>query len=88
MSSKQEIKNAFTNELMNTPQYQIVLDIKNTIMDEIARPNVMRYVNYDFAIEQTDKEIDILKMCFIIEFGNIPNINNQSVGIDMSNFLL
>ena len=89
MSSKQEIKDAFSNELMNTPQYQIVLDIKKKILDEIAAPNILSYVNYEFITEQTDKEIQIIKLCFIIEFGNNPIvITNKNVGIDMSYFLL
>ena len=35
MTSKQEIKDLFVAELKNTPQYQIILDIKQLILNEI-----------------------------------------------------
>ena len=47
MSSKQEIQNAFEAELKNTPQYQIVLNIKNLIMQEIATPNIQSSILYN-----------------------------------------
>ena len=89
MSSKQEIKNAFTLELKNTPEYQIVLDIKSVIMSEILAPHVQSQVIYTFLIPQTDEQINVIKMCMLIEFGfSTNNISNNAVIIDMINFLL
>jgi len=89
MSSKQEIKDAFTLELKNTPEYQIVLNIKQVIMSEILAPNVQSQVIYNFSSSQTDEQVNVIKMCMIIEFGfTTINISNNSVIIDMINFLL
>jgi len=88
MTSKQEIKDLFTVELKNTPQYQIVLDIKQVILNEIATPKVESQVIYYFPSTQTDDEVGIIRMCMIIEFGfDTNNISNNSVIIDMKNFL-
>jgi hypothetical protein len=87
--SKQEIKDAFTLELKNTPEYQIVLNIKQIIMAEILAPNVQSQVIYTFLIPQTDEQINVIKMCMIIEFGfSTNNISNNAVIVDMINFLL
>ena len=87
--SKEEIKNAFTLELKNTPEYQIVLNIKQIIMAEILAPNVQSQVIYTFLIPQTDEQINVIKMSMIIEFGfTTNNISNNCVIIDMINFLL
>jgi hypothetical protein len=87
--SKQEIKDAFTLELKNTPEYQIVLNIKQIIMAEILAPNVQSQVIYTFLIPQTDEQINVIKMCMIIEFGfSTNNISSNAVIIDMINFLL
>lgn len=87
--SKQEIKDAFTLELKNTPEYQIVLNIKAVIMAEILAPHVQSQVIYTFQTSKTSEEINIIKMCMIIEFGfDTNNISNNAVIIDMINFLL
>ena len=88
MSSKQQIKDAFTLELKNTPEYQIVLDMKSVIMAEILVPNVQSQVIYNFSSSQTDEQVNVIKMCMIIEFGfTTNNISNNAVIIDMINFL-
>lgn len=88
MSSKQEIKDLFTVELKNTPQYQIVLNIKQIILNEIATPNVKSQIIYEFETTQTDDEVGIIKMCMIIEFGfDTNNISTNSIIIDMKKFL-
>ena len=88
MNSKDEIKNAFILELKNTPQYQIVLLIKQLIMAEILAPNVQSQVVYNFETIQSDEEVNIIKMCILIEFGFDTNsISNNSVIIDMIKFL-
>jgi len=89
MSSKQEIKDGFTLELKNTPEYQIVLDIKSVIMAEILAPHVQSQVIYNFSSYQTDEQVNIIKMCLLIEFGfDTNNISNTCIIIDMINFLL
>jgi hypothetical protein len=89
MSSKQEIKDAFILELKNTPQYQIVLAIKQVIMAEILTPHVQSQVIYNFETQQTDEEVNVIKMCMIIEFGfDTNNISSNAVIIDMKQFLI
>jgi hypothetical protein len=88
MSAKDEIKNAFTLELKTTPQYQIVLAIKNLIMQEIATPHILSQIIYNFETQQTDEEVNIIKLCMIVEFGfDTNNISSNSVIIDMKYFL-
>jgi hypothetical protein len=88
MSSKQEIKDLFIVELMNTPQYQIVLDIKQVILNEILAPSVQSQVIYNFETTQTDEEVGIIIMCMIVEFGfDTNNISSNAVIIDMKQFL-
>jgi hypothetical protein len=88
MSSKQEIKDAFTAELKNTPQYQIVLDIKKAILDDIARPNIQPYVFFPTS-NQSIEEREIIKLCMLVEFGFYTNNITESgvIIIDMKNFL-
>jgi hypothetical protein len=88
MTSKQQIKDLFVAELLNTPQYQIILTIKQLILDEIARPNIQSQIIYNFDTQQTDEEIGIIKMCIKNEFGfDTNNISNNSIIIDMKQFL-
>ncbi len=88
MTSKQEIRTAFTAELLVTPQYQIVLKIKQLILDEIARPNINQFVVYNYEIPQNKLEQQNIKMCMILEFGfSTENISENSVVIDMMDFL-
>jgi hypothetical protein len=89
MTSKQEIKDLFIAELINTPEYAITLDIKQLILNQIATPNVQSQVVYNFSQILTEDEIGIVKMCMLLEFGfEICNISNQCVVIDMKNFLI
>ncbi len=88
MSSKQEIKDLFVAELKNTPQYQIVLTIKQIILNEIATPHILSQVIYNFETPQTDYDIEVIKMCLTVEFGfTTCNISSNSVIIDMKDFL-
>ena len=88
MSSKQEIKNAFEAELKNTPQYQIVLNIKNLIMQEIAAPNIQASVIYNFETPQNETDRNIIKMSMLIEFGfSTDNMNENCCIIEMIKFL-
>lgn len=88
MPKKQQIKDLFIAELINTPQYQIVLDIKQAILNEIAIPNIQHQIIYNFKTPQTDYDIEVIKMCMIIEFGfSTNNISSNCVVIEMSNFI-
>lgn len=88
MSSKEEIKNAFTQELKETGQYQTVLELKQIIMDLIAIPDIQPQVAFDFPEPLTDDQLNVFKMCMLTEFGFITNnISNTSVIIDMIKFL-
>ncbi len=88
MTSKQEIKDLFVAELKNTPQYQIILDIKQLILNEIATPNIQSQIIYNFSSIQTKEEQNIIKLCSINEFGfELSNINDNYVIIDMKQFL-
>jgi len=89
MSSKQEIKDLFILELKNTPEYQIVLKIKEFILNEIATPNIQKEVVYNFETPQTEEQLNNITLCMIIEFGfSTNNISSNCVFIDMVKFLI
>ena len=89
MTSKQEIKTAFSQELLSTPQYQIVLKIKQLILNEINLPNINQYVIYNFETPQNREEQQNIKMCMVLEFGfSTENISESSVVINMMDFLI
>jgi hypothetical protein len=88
MTSKQEIRDLFTTELLLTPQYQIILNVKQLILNQIATPSIQRQVVYNYEQPITKEEVEIVKMCFLIEFGwLINNISEMSLVVDMSKFL-
>jgi hypothetical protein len=88
MASKAEIKDLFVTELKNTPQYQTVLILKQIIINEIAVPNVQAQIIYNFETPQSDYDVEVIKMCMLVEFGfKIDNISGSSVVIDMAKFL-
>ena len=88
MSSRQEIKNLFIAELLNTNQYQIILTIKQIILNEILVPNIQDKVIYNFETPQTEYELQVIKMCMMIEFGfSTNNISSHTIVINMVDFL-
>jgi uncharacterized membrane protein YciS (DUF1049 family) len=88
MSSKQQIKDLFTAELINSPQYQIILAIKQIILDEIATPNVQSQVVYNFETAQSEYDLEVIKMCMILVFGFCTNnLSSSGIIIEMSDFL-
>ncbi len=88
MTSKQEIKDLFVAELLNTPQYQTVLTIKQIILNEIATPNIQSQIFYNFDPMITEEDVGIIKMCMKVEFGfDVENISVGGVCIDMKKFL-
>jgi len=89
MSSKDEIKFAFESELKTTPQYQIVMNIKNLILEQIATPNIQSSVIYNFETPQYEEERHIIKMCMIMVFGfYTDNMNETCCIIEMMKFLI
>lgn len=88
MSSKEEIRGLFTQELRNIPEYQIILNIKQYIINEITRPNIQEAVVYNFETPLTKDQQNNLSLCSIIEFGfALVNISDFNVAIDMKKFL-
>ena len=88
MTSKEEIKSLFTAELLNSPQYQIVLEIKQIILDEIATPNIQSQVFYNFEYLQSDYDLEVIKMCMILVFGfSTNNLSSSGIIIEMVDFL-
>jgi len=86
--SRQIIKDLFTAELLNTPQYQIVLAIKQVILNEISVPNIQSQVIYNFEYLQSDYDLEVIKMCMILEFGfSTDNLGSHCVVIEMKDFL-
>lgn len=89
MSSKQEIKILYSEELVNTQQYQIVKAIKQTILNEIAIPNIQSQIVYTFLNPLTEYDLEVVKICMLLEFGFSPsNISSTSVVINMADFLI
>ncbi len=88
MSSKQDIKDLFITELKNTPEYLIVLAIKQRIINEILTPNIQNQVIFNFETEQSKYSQGVISMCGLIEFGfKLENISEMAVIIDMDKFL-
>ena len=88
MTSKEEIKQAFTIELKLTNEYQEVLLLKQALLDEIAAPNVNHQITYMFTGELTDSQVQTLNMCFKIEFGFESEFTtNKGVTVTMDKFL-
>ena len=88
MASKEEIKTAFVAELKLTTQYAEILRMKQFIMDEIARPNIQITLQYLYSTYQTDDDLQIIKLCFLYEFGySLIDTNNQLCNIDMTKFI-
>lgn len=87
MSSFGEIKELFINEIINSPQYQIALKIKNLIIQDIITPNINFVFQYQLQdsdyidINNKDKEEIIIKMA-------LKNILGFDVDISMGNVLI
>lgn len=89
MASKDEIRLLYTDELKKSQQYQIVLDMKQKILESIIYPNVQTVVPYVFTDYQSDYEISVIQQCFLLEFGfQLTNISNTGAGISLINFLV
>jgi len=88
MSSKQEIKDLFINELKNIEEYQIILSIKQFIINEINTPNIQETILFNFQSPLTKEQQNNLSLCSIVEFGfKLENISEFGVSIEMKKFL-
>jgi len=87
MSCYDEIKQLFSNEIVNCPQYSLCLNIKDKIIEEINTPKVSEFVYYNLDVSTTDEDINNLKLCSILIFGFEFEINNYLVIINMKKFL-
>ncbi len=88
MSSKNLIKDLFINEIKNTSEYQIVLKLKEFIINEIATPNIQEEIIYIFETPLNDEGIKNFKLAMIVEFGfSTDNMSSNVVFIDMKKFL-
>ena len=87
MASKEEVKMAFTAELKTTQEYQIILNIKQLILEKIATPNIQKTVHYDFDRYVSQEEQSNIKMCSIVEFGFEIFVNEYFAEVYMDKFL-
>ena len=93
MSSFEEIKGLFTNEIINSPQYLVATKIKNLIIQDIITPNINFSFSYllensDYVdINNKDKEEIIIKMALKILLGFEVEINMGCVIVVMDKFL-
>ncbi len=90
MTSKEEIRILLTEELKNSNQYQECLLLKQFIIDQINRPNIVSMILvYSFSSPfNNNDEVEIFKLCFKILFGFIENnMNYELINIDLSKFL-
>lgn len=93
MSYFEEIKGLFINEIMNSPQYQLGLKIKDLIKQDIITPNInfsfiYQLQNTDYIdINNKEHEETILKMALKVILGFQVEINMGSVIVIMDKFL-
>jgi hypothetical protein len=97
MSSFEEIKLLFTNELVNSPQYLVATKIKNLIIADILAPNVNYSFSYMFVdtdyvdVNNKDYEDNIIWLCLKVILGvDSELINNgiyRGVNVIMDKFL-
>jgi hypothetical protein len=88
MSTKEEIKDLFIAEIKNTPEYQIVLQMKAFILNEIATPNIQEEVIYYFETPLNKQQLKNIQLGMIVEFGfSTNNVASDCIFIDMRKFL-
>lgn len=94
MSSFEEIKGLFTNEIINSPQYLIATKIKGLIIQDIIAPNIdftfsYQLQNSDYVdINNKDKEETIIKMALKLILGFDVDIIMGNVIVVMNKFLV
>ena len=93
MSSFQEVSELFKNEILNSPQYQIGLKIKNMLIQDIQAPHInfkfmYQLQNSDYVdINNKEQEEQVLIFSLKLILGFDVNIYNGLVVIVMSNFI-
>jgi hypothetical protein len=96
MSSFQEIKNLFTNEIVNAPQYLVATKIKNLIIQDINEPKINSVFTYelqnndfsdytDFDIVNYESQIIVLSLKIILGFE--CQLQSKTIYIQMKKFL-
>ncbi len=93
MSYFDEIKGLFTNEILNSPQYQVALKIKDLIKQDIITP----YINFTFSyqlqdtdyvdINNKDKEEVIIGMALKMILGIEVDIYMSKITVVMNKFI-
>ncbi len=93
MSYFEEIKGLFKNEIINSPQYQVAIKIKDLIINDIQTPNINFSFIYQLQdsdyvdLNNKDKEEQIISIALKIVLGFEVEINMGSVIIIMKKFL-
>ena len=97
MSSFEEIKSIFVAEILNTPQYQVALKIKDLLIEDILAPHLNLTFTYvfqdaDYSTSNKDYEENIivnsLKLILGFDVDLWNDGNNRGVLIVMKNFLV
>jgi hypothetical protein len=85
MSSFEEIKGLFVNELINSPQYLVATKIKNLIIADILAPNINYSFSYIFVdsdyvdVNNKDYEENIICFCLKVILGVESELINSVV---------
>lgn len=97
MSSFEEIKGLFVNELINSPQYLVATKIKNLIIADILAPNVNYSFSYMFVdtdyVDVNNKDYEENLICFClkvilgVESELINSVVSRGVIVLMKKFL-
>jgi hypothetical protein len=93
MSHFEEIKGLFTNEIFNSPQYQVALKIKDLIKQDIITPNINFTFLYELQdtdyidIKNKDKEANIIGMALKMILGIEVDIYMSKITVVMNKFI-
>ena len=97
MSSFEEIKGLFVNELINSPQYLVATKIKNLIIADILAPNINYTFSYMFVesdyvdVNNKDYEENIICFCLKVILGVecelINSVVSRGLTVLMKKFL-
>lgn len=94
MSSFDQIKALFSNEIMNSPQYTLGLKIKDLIIADIVAPNInftfiYKLLDSDYIdINNKAQEEQILIMALKLILGVSVEINMGLVIVVMNKFII
>jgi hypothetical protein len=97
MSSFEEIKSIFVAEILNTPQYQVALKIKDLLIEDILAPHLNLTFTYvfqdaDYSTPDKDHEENIIIFSLKLILGFDVDLwndgNNRGILVVMKNFLV